>query len=142
MFDVDEAGILLKDIGNNSHGSFSIDLKLDISKLDVEEDVFFTSVFAYTLSRFTGNEKVLFALAQNDSSSLPLLVDCKNSDILSFIDSVRESIGYCEKNIVDASPEIIFNCQLEEMDSFDFNANIAKKDNCNHSLTIIHSLGA
>ncbi|MBR0372315.1 MAG: D-alanine--poly(phosphoribitol) ligase subunit DltA [Methanobrevibacter sp.] len=139
MFDVDEAGILLKDIGNNSHGSFSIDLKLDISKLDVEEDVFFTSVFAYTLSRFTGNEKVLFALAQNDSSSLPLLVDCKNSDILSFIDSVRESIGYCEKNIVDASPEIIFNCQLEEMDSFDFNANIAKKDNCNHSLTIIHS---
>ena len=63
--------------------------------------VFFSSVFAYTLSRFVGSEKVLFNIVENgrdrfnnyDSvgmfvNTLPLLIDCKNQNIDSFMDYV------------------------------------------------------
>ena len=129
MFDVDEAGILLSDIGDNCSGSCSIDLKFDSSKCNVDGEVFFTSVFAYTLSRFVGNEKVLFNVIDNAFDTMPLLVDCKNQNIASFLASTSESIKYCEKNRIDATSNIIFNYQTNEINSQDFNANIIKKDN-------------
>ena len=72
-----------------------------LEKHNVSENVFFSSVFAYTLSRFAGNEKVLFNIVENgrdrfnnyDSigmfvNTLPLLVDCHNQDVYSFVDDV------------------------------------------------------
>ena len=58
----------------------------------------FTSVFAYTLSRFTGSDKVLFNIIEDGRGhvdlfesvgmfvkTLPILMDCKNQDIDNFL---------------------------------------------------------
>ena len=129
MFGVDETGILLNDVGNNCSGSCSIDLKFDIGKCNTDEKVFFTSIFAYTLSRFVGNDKVLFNVIDGNSSTMPLLVDCKNQNINSFLANTLESIKYSEKNPIGATSNIIFNYQKNEINLLDFNANIIKKGN-------------
>ena len=115
MFGVDETGILLNDVGNNCSGSCSIDLKFDIGKCNTDEKVFFTSIFAYTLSRFVGNDKVLFNVIDGNSSTMPLLVDCKNQNINSFLANTLESIKYSEKNSIGATSNIIFNYQKNEI---------------------------
>ena len=59
---------------------------------------FFTSVFAYTLSRFSGSDKVLFNIIENGRGhidltesvgmfvkTLPVLMDCKNQEINSYL---------------------------------------------------------
>ena len=60
---------------------------------------FFTSIFGYTLSRFSGSEKVLFNIVEDGRGhidlsesvgmfvkTLPVLMDCKNQEISSFLD--------------------------------------------------------
>ena len=138
MFDIEEAGFLLEDVGDNSPGICSIELNLDVNRLDISEEVFFTSVFAYALSRFIGNEKILFYVVDDNSSTFPLLVDCKNQDISSFIDSIIESIDYCQQNQIDAVSDIIFNFKSKEITSGDFNANFIRNDD-NYTLNIRHS---
>ena len=82
-----------------------------INTFDVDEDFnsflqshsitpnqFFSSVFGYTLSRFTGCSKVLFSLIENGRGymdlsnsigmfvkTLPVLMDCSNQDVDSFL---------------------------------------------------------
>ena len=65
----------------------------------------FTGVFAYTLSRFVGSDKVLFNLIDNGRdrfqnydaigmyvNTLPLLVDCKNQSVSSFMEYIFDLV--------------------------------------------------
>ena len=87
-----------------------VDLNYDLfksflSENRISENVLFTGVFAYTLSRFVGNDKVLFNIIENGRdrfnnfnsigmfvNTLPLLVDCRNQEISSFLDSVSNTV--------------------------------------------------
>ena len=139
MFDVEDAGILLDDVGENSPGCCSIDLNFDIGKFTINEDVFFTGVFAYTLSRFMGSEKVLFHIVDENMDILPLFVGCENQDVSSFMYGIIEAINRCEMNRCTAASNITFNCQADEIDLGDFNAHVIKRDNNNYTLNIKHS---
>ena len=98
----DEVNDLLATVDNNGENTyidcFDVDLSSFLEDNSITYNQFFASVFAYTLSRFTGSDKVLFNLIEdgrghiNLSNSvgmfvktLPLLIDCKNQDIQSFV---------------------------------------------------------
>ena len=76
-----------------------------LKRHDISENILFSSVFAYTLSRFVGSEKVLFNIIDNgrdrfqnyDSigmfvNTLPLLVDCTNQNVDSFLDYMSDMV--------------------------------------------------
>ena len=112
LVDIDDVGELLDSVLADGPGSTLIDLDIDkdllksfIEKHNVSENVLFSSVFAYTLSRFVGSEKVSFNIIENgrdrfnnfDSvgmfvNTLPLLVDCKNQDISSFVEYLSDMV--------------------------------------------------
>ena len=109
LADIDEAGVLLESIDADGPGNYSIDLKADITefldKYETSENVLFTSVFAYTLSRFMGDDKVSFNIVENGRdrfnnfnsigmfvNTLPLLVECKDQKITSFIDYMSDIV--------------------------------------------------
>ena len=99
-------------MGDNEAGSYSLNLDVSNSDIDVllksydiSENIWFTGVFAYTLSRFTGDNQVLFNVLNNGRdnlsnyesigmfvNTLPLLVDCNNKDVSSFMGDVKELI--------------------------------------------------
>ena len=105
--DVDETYELLPSVKTDDENdfkyksTFSIDndkLNSFINKHSITPNQFFSSVFAYTLSRFTGSSKVLFNLIDDGRGhidlsnsagmfvrTLPLLIDCKNQSIASFL---------------------------------------------------------
>ena len=109
---IDDVGELLDSVLADGPGSTLIDLDIDkdllksfIEKHNVSENVLFSSVIAYTLSRFVGSEKVSFNIIENgrdrfdnfDSvgmfvNTLPLLVDCKNQDISSFVEYLSDMV--------------------------------------------------
>ena len=107
--DMDDVGVLLDSVLADGPGSYNIDLNIDVKsfleKYGVSENVLFTSVFAYTLSRFVGKDEVFFNIVENgrdrfnnfDSigmfvNTLPLLVSCKNQSISSFMDYMSDLI--------------------------------------------------
>ena len=112
LADGDEVNSLLENALADGPGIIQVDLDLDINllrsfldKYGISENILFTSVFAYTLSRFVGGEKVLFNIIENGRdrfnnfnsigmfvNTLPLLVDCKNQDISSFMDYMSDLI--------------------------------------------------
>lgn len=115
LADSDEAGALLSSVSSDGPGNYTIDLEADITdfveKYGISKNVLFTSVFAYTLSRFVGDDKVVFNTLENgrdrfdcfDSigmfvNTLPLLVDCKNQDIASFVSQISELIRGVRKH--------------------------------------------
>ena len=72
LADVDDTGELLDCVLADGPGSTLIDLDIDnnlfksfLEKHNVSLNVLFSSVFAYTLSRFVGCEKVLFNIVEN-----------------------------------------------------------------------------
>ena len=103
--DSDEVGTLLDCVSADGPGVEQTDLDLDIdlfehflNKHNINGNIVFTGVFAYTLSRFTDEDKVLFNILENGRdrlnnfysigmfvNTLPLLVDCNNQDISSFM---------------------------------------------------------
>uniref|UniRef100_UPI00388D0776 D-alanine--poly(phosphoribitol) ligase subunit DltA n=1 Tax=Methanobrevibacter sp. TaxID=66852 RepID=UPI00388D0776 len=112
LADSDEVGILLDSALSDNSGHLTTCLDLNhglfnsfLEKYNVNENILFNAVFAYTLSRFVGSEKVLFNIAENgrdrfgnfDSigmfvNTLPLLVDCKNQDISSFLEYMSDRV--------------------------------------------------
>ncbi|WP_461463266.1 D-alanine--poly(phosphoribitol) ligase subunit DltA, partial [Methanobrevibacter sp.] len=112
LVDVDEASDLLDCILADGPGSTSIGLDIDnellnsfLERHNLSLNVFFSSVFAYTLSRFVGSEKILFNIVENGRdrygnynsigmfvNTLPLLVDCKNQEIASFVEYVSRVV--------------------------------------------------
>ncbi|MBR6023543.1 MAG: hypothetical protein IK044_01100, partial [Methanobrevibacter sp.] len=109
LVDKDEANDLVFSVDEDSSKiyfeRFDIDndyLTLFLNNHDITHNQFFTSVFAYTLSRFTGNSKVLFNLVTDGREHLglsdsvgmfsrtsPLVMDCENQSVDSFMDYSR-----------------------------------------------------
>lgn len=76
-----------------------------IKKNSISKNALFTSVFAYTLSRFTNNEKVIFSFLHNGRdrlnalnsvgmfvNTLPIVINCENDRIVNFINKAQNSI--------------------------------------------------
>ena len=109
---IDEAGELLEDSDNE--GYFFSHYKLDfdkkafksfLRKTGISENAFFTGIFAYTLSKFVKTDKVLFTIIDNGrdrfinnnfidmtSNVIPLLIDCQDQSINSFISKTSETV--------------------------------------------------
>ena len=105
MADNNDIASLIDCILPDGPGSINLNLDLDndllkssLDKYGVSENVLFTSAFAYTLSRFIGQNNILFNIVENGRSrfnnldsigmyvnTLPLLVNCENQDISSFL---------------------------------------------------------
>ena len=112
LTDVDEAGMFLDSVLPDGPGVSFTDLDLDhdlfksfLDKYGVSENVLFISIFAYTLSRFTGNNKVLFNIIENGRdrfnnldaigmyvNTLPILVDCKNQSVSDFMNQMSDLV--------------------------------------------------
>ncbi|WP_407431868.1 amino acid adenylation domain-containing protein [Methanobrevibacter sp.] len=110
LTDSNDAGLLLESVSSDGPGVSERDLGIDnnllksfLDRLNVSENVLFTSIFAYTLSRFVGSDKVLFNIYENGRdrfnnynsigmfvNTLPLLVDCKNQDVSSFFEYMSD----------------------------------------------------
>ena len=106
LSDISDVKGLIKD---NSSEGFSITtfdfefnsdaIKSFLNKTGLSENALFTTVFAYTLSRFSASDKVSFSMIDNgrdrfndyDSIGLyagvvPLLIECKDQEIDSFLE--------------------------------------------------------
>ena len=112
LADVDEVGVFLDSVLPDGPGvsytdlDFDSDLfKLFLDKWGVSENVLFTSVFAYTLSRFTGSDKVSFNIIENGRdrfnnldaigmfvNTLPILVDCKDQSVPNFMEQMSNLV--------------------------------------------------
>ncbi|WP_295622650.1 condensation domain-containing protein, partial [uncultured Methanobrevibacter sp.] len=112
LADCDEAEPLLNSPLADGPDTYSLDLNFNhesyktfLNENGISENVLFTGVFAYTLSRFVGNNKALFNIIDNGRdrfdnynaigmfvNTLPLLVDCKNQNIRSFMDNTSNLV--------------------------------------------------
>ena len=110
--DSEDAGILLDSV--LADGPFIEEISLDLDngslesfldRCNVSRNVLFTSVFAYALSRFVGSDKVLFNIAENGRdrfgnfnamgmfvNTLPILADCKDRDVKSFMNYMSDMV--------------------------------------------------
>lgn len=107
LADREEAHNLLPSVDDEDKESVLIDtFDMDIEYLSsflqshsITYNQFFTSVFAYTLSRFSGSEKVLFNIVEDGRGhidlsesvgmfvkTLPVLMDCENQKVSSFLE--------------------------------------------------------
>ena len=113
LADLESVSGLLDDVWADGPGMTQLDLELDydlfksfLDKQGIGENAVFTSVFAYTLSRFAGSEKVFFNILENGRgrfnnldaigmfvNTLPILADCKNQDVSDFI-SYMSDLAY------------------------------------------------
>ena len=107
---------------------FNIDsdsLNLFLKSQNITHYQFFSSVFAYTLSRFTGSSKVLFNLITDARNHMglsnstgvffrisPVLMDCKNQSVDSFINYSREIIDSVMKYDLYSLLELTFDYNL------------------------------
>lgn len=107
---------------------FDIDsdsFNLFLKSQNITHNQFFTSVFAYTLSRFTGSSKVLFNLITDGRNHLglshsvgvffrvsPVLMDCKNQSVDSYINYSRKLIDSVMKYDLYSLLELTFNYGL------------------------------
>ena len=154
LTDREEVSPLLTPIqtDNSLDDEFTSELNLDVDiesflkKHGLTHNQFFCSVFAYTLSRFTGSSKVLFNLIEDgrghidlaDSVGMyvrtpPLLMDCKNQNISSFLDYSSNLINLTMKydlypfrllaNKYDLNSNILFQYSHEIFKNFN-NQNI------------------
>ena len=138
LVDKDEANDLVFSVDEDSSKiyfeRFDIDndyLTLFLNNHDITHNQFFTSVFAYTLSRFTGNSKVLFNLVTDGREHLglsdsvgmfsrtsPLVMDCENQSVDSFMDYSRELIDSLEIFDLYSFSELAFDYNLDNTISF------------------------
>ena len=142
--------------------SFEIDmdhLTSFLQKNQITPNQFFTSVFAYALSRFTGSSKVLFNLIEDGRGhidlsqsvgmyvkTLPLVIDCENQEVNSYLKNSAKLINAAMKydlypfhilaNEYDLNSNILFQYSHEifstalNQNEFGFNV-----DEMNHDLT-------
>lgn len=106
LSDIEDVGELIGDNQSEGYSMNTYDLEINPEELKsflddsgISENVFFTSVFAYTLSKFVKGDKVLFSMVEsgrgrfNDYKSIglyanvvPLLINCENQSIDSFME--------------------------------------------------------
>ena len=111
LSDIDDVGVLTEDNSSEGYSTSFYDLEFDkvafksfLNKAGISENVFFASVFAYTLSQFVDSDKVLFTMVENGrdrfsenfigmtSNVMPLVVDCKNQSIDSFMEYAADIV--------------------------------------------------
>ncbi len=167
LADRDDAGELVDLSYDSSDFEFIDTFDIDQEYLDsflqnnsITYNQFFSSVFAYTLSRFAGSEKVLFNLVENGRGhidlsqsvgmfvrTLPVLLDCSNQDISSFLDVSSNVINSVMKydlypfrllaNAFDLNSNILFQY------SHDLFSNLLDKEKFGYSVDELnHDLNA
>ena len=102
---MDEVHELMPDVDSDGESEYINIFNIDGNELNsflqdhsINRNQFFSSVFTYTLSRFTGSSKVLFNILEDcrdyiDHSqsvgmfgkTLPILMDCKNQSVNTFL---------------------------------------------------------
>ncbi len=112
LSEIDDISPLLSVVNDNEAGYYSSDLSINKSEIidflksyGVSENILFTGAFAYTLSRFTGDNRVLFNILDNGRdnlsnyesfgmfvNTLPLVVDCKDQSISSFMEYMSDLV--------------------------------------------------
>ena len=111
LSNIDDVGVLREDSLPEGYSSSVYDLEFDkaafksfLNKAGISENVFFTSIFAYTLSQFSDGDKVLFTMIENGrdrfpesfigmtSNVMPIIADCKNQSISSFMEQMADTI--------------------------------------------------
>ena len=112
LTDTDEISSLLPCITDNKAGEYNLDLNINkediksfVKGLGISENALFTAIFAYTISRFTGDNKVLFNIIDNGRSrlknlnsigmfvkTLPIVIDCKNQEISNYMTEVHNLV--------------------------------------------------
>lgn len=115
--DIDDCNFLAEDGDNEQFGFVSSPINIDkkiikkyISENSIYENILFTSVFAYTLSRFVYSNKVMFAIVENDRDrlsvmdsigmfvkTLPLLIDCSGNNNVDLFNYVSKAIASARK---------------------------------------------
>ena len=132
-------GILREDNQSTGYTQTDYDLNFDkiafktfLNNAGISENVLFTSVFAYTLSQFVNGDKVLFTIIENGrdrfnknfigmtSNVMPLVVECKNQSINSFMghvaDTVYGALRHSYYPILLLYQKYNFEVQIEEYD--------------------------
>ena len=126
--------IEIEDSKNNTYiNEFNIDenkLSSFLKTRNITPNQFFTSVFAYALSRFAGSPKVLFNFIEDGRGhidlidsvgmfvcTLPLLINCKNQNVSSFLSETSSIVSSAMK--YDSYP---FSSLAKE---YDLNSNIS-----------------
>ncbi|WP_405295390.1 D-alanine--poly(phosphoribitol) ligase subunit DltA [Methanobrevibacter sp.] len=111
LSNIDDVGVLREDSLPEGYSSSVYDLEFDkaafksfLNKAGISENVFFTSIFAYTLSQFSDGDKVLFTMIENGrdrfpesfigmtSNVMPIIADCKNQSISSFMEQMADTV--------------------------------------------------
>ena len=109
--DVDNVAPLMEDSVSKGYSMYEYNLDFDkeafksfLKKAGISENVFFTSIFSYALSQFVDGDKVLFTMIENGrdrfdensigmtSNVMPLVIDCKDQSINSFMDYMADSV--------------------------------------------------
>ena len=114
LSDRDEVHGLIPSLnGVETFGDYTKKLDVDVEKLGaflkqhaITHNQFFAGVFAYTLSGFSGSEKVLFHLIEDGRGQIdlsgavgmfvktvPVLFDCKNRDVDSYLQYAHQLIN-------------------------------------------------
>ena len=125
-------------------GVFKVDNEVLSSFLQnnsLTHNQFFASVFAYTLSRFTGSSKVLFNLLEDGRGhidlsesvgmfvkTLPVLMDCKNQSVASFLDYSSTLINTLMKYDLYPFHVLVNEYDLNTNISFQYSHNLFKND--------------
>ncbi len=106
LADRDEVQELMPSVGGDAEFNYINTFDIDGNELNgflqdhsITRNQFFSSVFAYTLSRFTGSSKVLFHILEDGRGhidlfqsvgmfvkTLPIIMDCKNQTVDSFLE--------------------------------------------------------
>ena len=150
LADIDEVYELLPSVDVDDGYEFISTIDMDDKYLssflqsnEITHTQFFASVFSYTLSRFTGSSKVLFDLIVDGrghidlsesvgmfAKTLPILMDCKNQDVSSFLKYSSDLINSAMK--YDLYPlNVLFNeHDLNANIIFQYSHDIFKNDVC------------
>lgn len=106
LSEIDEAESFTGDMQSKGYDLSSYDLEFDqgllksfLDDTGISENVLFTSVFAYSLSRFVSSDNILFSIIENGrdrfndydsvglyAAVLPLLINCRNQSADSFLE--------------------------------------------------------
>ena len=162
--DYDETYPLMASINSKDSGEINSYLEFDSDKLNmflrknsITHNQFFTSIFAYTLSRFTGSSKVLFNLLEDGRGhvdltdsigmfmrTLPILIDCENKSVESFLKNSAKLINSAMKydmypfrilaNKYDLDSKIIFEYLPNILKNYDMFSVEELKHDKNHDL--------
>ena len=150
LADRDEVQDLLScvdgDDGFEYNHTFEIDIKHLSSFLHsnaITHNHFFASIFAYTISRFTGSYKVLFNLVTDGrghidlsdsvgmfAKTLPLLMDCKNQKVSSFFKYSSQLINFAMKYDLYPFRTLKHEYDLNNNILFQYSHDIFKNDVC------------